>query len=114
MKLQELKDILNLPHMQGRVLDKEVSILLSDPSLGPRAMTSVAAVYSGSDWESGHFIISPKDNIVSLKQNEALWNAASNLIHSLSLDVRRYKGTEKPTELAKRAQRIIELSRSKT
>lgn len=112
MKVRELKALLDSPHID-RHLDDEISIMLSDPSMGPRAMVGVRHVGFGFDWENGHMCVSPEENIVRLKQKEALWQAAHDFIYMLSKDVRYYKGVAKETELAKHAKRIIERSQLK-
>lgn len=108
MKLRDLKKLLDDPYHFERHADDEVSIRLSDPSIGPVAMTGVRSAGFGFDWEKGHFILFPEKQIVTLKEKEALWQAATDMIYSLSKE-RTPKGN--PTTLAKRAERIMEIAR---
>lgn len=108
MKVRELKELLNNP-LVDRYLDDEVSIALSEPSMGPCAKSGIKNVCFGFDWDAGHLIITPDTNLVRLKEREALWQAASDLIYMLSQE-KTHKGNE--TTLAKRAKSIIERSKA--
>lgn len=106
MKATELRDILNAPRMQ-RHLDDEVVVLLSEPSMGPRAMTGVRYATSGSDWEKGRLLLSPTDYLVRRSENQALWQAARDLLFMLSGESRHVKGEERLTGLAKEVRELF-------
>lgn len=107
MKVSELKRLLNHPN---KLDDDEVVVVLSEPSFGPIASSQVVSGGYGFDWDNGKFLLRTKENIVILKEKEALWQAAHDFIYQLSQE-KTYKGN--PTFLAKRAQKIIDRSKNK-
>lgn len=44
--------------------DKEVEIVLSEPSLGPLQATLVSSIYVGFDWNTNRILITPKEELV--------------------------------------------------
>lgn len=107
--MKDLKKFFDDAYTMERHGEDEISIRLHEPSIGPVAMSPVKSAHFGFDWERGHFIFFPEQDLVRLKEKEALWQAAHDLIYSLSLE-KTPKGN--PTTLAKRAERIMEIARS--
>jgi hypothetical protein len=105
MKVSELKAIL-----EHSMEDEEVVVILSEPSMGPVAMVSVASASYGLDWEKGKLLLRPNAKLVRLKDKEALWQSAHDFIYTLSNE-KTYKGN--PTHLAKCAQSILDRAKSK-
>lgn len=111
MKLKDLKVRLDSLHLSERCLESEISIILTSPSMGPRAMCGVKNCGFGFDWENGHFLLTPASDLVVKSERQALWDAAHDFIYMLSQETRTYRGVEKETPLAKRAKAIMEKSR---
>lgn len=107
MKVKELAELFNHPRME-RIMDDDVVIELSEPSIGPIAMVEVKSAFQGFDWESGKFIIHPSEPVVRRTENQALWQAARDLLFMLSAETRHYKGEERLTSLAKEVRLLFE------
>lgn len=85
--------------------DDLVSIVLSQPSMGPCAQAHISFASHGFDWEKGKFLITPNVPLVVRSEKQHVWQMAHDWIYMASQE-RSYKGN--PTKRAQHAQRILD------
>lgn len=70
MKVKEVRDLLNkyVEH-QPNLDEYDLSIVLSEPSIGGRASASasVTSISAGFDWDSGKMFLHTKERLVNKK-----------------------------------------------
>lgn len=64
VKKIENQDGIKMAGTENGVEEIPVMIQLSEPSIGPSAKTEVIGAYLGFDWDTGSFLILPKDELV--------------------------------------------------
>ena len=67
MTLRDLIDQVNhYPggRMRERILDQEIMVHTSEPSMGPRSMVSVACGAPGFDWETKYFVLEVEPTVI--------------------------------------------------
>lgn len=64
--------------------DLELSIVLSEPSIGSIAQAGVLSICSGSDWERGKLLIGADRPLVTKTDKQALFERAFDFICAMS------------------------------
>jgi hypothetical protein len=77
VKVSELKHMLN---HSDRHDDDDVCIVLSMPSMGPRASSLVKSASFGFDWEKGQVMLTPEKRLSEKTKEEDVYHAASDLL----------------------------------
>lgn len=79
MKVKQLKEILERTDD-----DLEVVVILSQPSMGPRANMQIESAHRGIDWEKNYFCMEPKAPISEKTKEEGVYYNAHELIMYLA------------------------------
>lgn len=72
MKLNELYAVVDRLMRAPRAENNDVMIRMSDPSIGPIAMTAVKHIANGFDWENRKTIITPEQDIYYHSDEETI------------------------------------------
>lgn len=112
MKVSDLKKFLTHNERNSCKSDDETEVVIctTDPSMGFSSAVTIESARYGFDWDSGRLLLKPTLPLVTLKEKEALWQAAHDFIYCLSKD-KTPKGN--PTSLAKCAQSILDRAKEK-
>lgn len=102
MKIKDLKDILSR-HNGPYDDEREVVILISKPSIGPRATTPVKSISFGFDWENGLALIRAEETLVPKSKKEELYDLSHGLLMYIAT-----KPNKKETYEIREAKRALE------
>ena len=97
MKIKEVKEILNHSDHHD---DDDLTIHLSMPSMGPRAMVEVKNIGFGFDWERGKVIIEPTERVSIKTKEEDVYHMAADLLMDMATSKSR-------SYLCKEARQIL-------
>lgn len=106
MNVKELREALD----KSLNDNAQVVVELSSPSIGVKGHCGIILAYSGFDWNNQLFFLQASEPLVIKSEKEAVFDLAFDLILELSKE-KTY--TDKPTNRAKMAQRILKLAKTK-
>jgi hypothetical protein len=98
MKIKELKKILNQSSHQD---EEEVQVILSIPSLGPRATSKVKDVSFGFDWDKG-LLIHTENPLVIKNDKQSIFEESYSLLMKIATESFIVKKETKTHQEAKR------------
>lgn len=101
MNVEDLKRILNMQDYNDQA-KLPVSVLISKPSVGPRAVCNIESAHFGFDWDRG-LLLTPISPLVIKQQNESAFDLSVDLLMYLAT-----KPTKKKSYETKRARKILQ------